>query len=197
MRGDNRDKSGINGDFLCIKGRYAFDFANSEDRITQPLVRRDGVLYGRAPLSGALGMPAVPGSVALLAAAIGITTFDGFSNGPVWASLNPDLQSFFTDLGTSQTTAVELAGAVGMLGCIGLVALLYRLGVQGMETVGEGHPARVLAMRFAHTLIPIAFAYALAHYFSFLVFRGQAAAYLVSDPLGNGSNICGLCVSAG
>ncbi|MBV9147113.1 MAG: NADH-quinone oxidoreductase subunit NuoG [Acidobacteria bacterium] len=44
VRGDNRDKSGINGDFLCIKGRYAFDFANSEDRITQPLLRREGRL---------------------------------------------------------------------------------------------------------------------------------------------------------
>jgi NADH-quinone oxidoreductase subunit G len=44
VRGDNRDKSGINGDFLCIKGRYAFDFTHSEDRITQPLVRRDGKL---------------------------------------------------------------------------------------------------------------------------------------------------------
>ncbi|MEI9979435.1 MAG: 2Fe-2S iron-sulfur cluster-binding protein [Edaphobacter sp.] len=30
----NRDKSGINGDFLCNKGRYAFDFANNETRIT-------------------------------------------------------------------------------------------------------------------------------------------------------------------
>ena len=45
VRGDNRDKSGINGDFLCIKGRYAFDFANAEDRITQPMVRRDGKLF--------------------------------------------------------------------------------------------------------------------------------------------------------
>ncbi len=45
MRGDNRDKSGINGDFLCNKGRYAFDFANHEDRLTKPLVRQpDGVL---------------------------------------------------------------------------------------------------------------------------------------------------------
>src|SRR5579859_5992801 len=44
VRGDNRDKSGINGDFLCIKGRYAFDFAHSEDRITEPLVRQDGKL---------------------------------------------------------------------------------------------------------------------------------------------------------
>src|SRR5947207_2978660 len=44
VRGDNRDKSGINGDFLCIKGRYAFDFANYEDRLTQPLVRNNGRL---------------------------------------------------------------------------------------------------------------------------------------------------------
>ena len=44
VRGDNRDKSGINGDFLCIKGRYAFDFANHEDRLTQPLIRKDGKL---------------------------------------------------------------------------------------------------------------------------------------------------------
>ena len=40
VRGDNRDKSGINGDFLCNKGRYAFDFANSGERITHPLVRQ-------------------------------------------------------------------------------------------------------------------------------------------------------------
>jgi NADH-quinone oxidoreductase subunit G len=44
VRGDNRDKSGINGDFLCIKGRYGFDFANHEDRLTQPLIRKDGRL---------------------------------------------------------------------------------------------------------------------------------------------------------
>ena len=44
VRGDNRDKSGINGDFLCIKGRYAFDFANHEDRLTQPLIRKEGRL---------------------------------------------------------------------------------------------------------------------------------------------------------
>jgi NADH-quinone oxidoreductase subunit G len=44
VRGDNRDKSGINGDFLCIKGRYAFDFANHEDRLAQPLMRKNGRL---------------------------------------------------------------------------------------------------------------------------------------------------------
>ncbi len=45
LRGDNRDKSGINGDFLCIKGRYAFDFANHEARLSKPLMRQpDGRL---------------------------------------------------------------------------------------------------------------------------------------------------------
>jgi NADH-quinone oxidoreductase subunit G len=44
VRGDNRDKSGTNGDFLCIKGRYAFDFANHEERLSKPLIRRDGKL---------------------------------------------------------------------------------------------------------------------------------------------------------
>ncbi|MGB0046455.1 MAG: NADH-quinone oxidoreductase subunit NuoG, partial [Terriglobales bacterium] len=44
VRGDNRDKSGINGDFLCVKGRYAFDFAHHAERLTQPLVRKNGKL---------------------------------------------------------------------------------------------------------------------------------------------------------
>jgi len=44
VRGDNRDKSGINSDFLCVKGRYAFDFAQNKERLTQPLVRKNGKL---------------------------------------------------------------------------------------------------------------------------------------------------------
>ncbi|MGB9204875.1 MAG: NADH-quinone oxidoreductase subunit NuoG [Terriglobales bacterium] len=44
VRGDNRDKSGINNDFLCIKGRYAFDFAHHKDRLTEPLIRKNGKL---------------------------------------------------------------------------------------------------------------------------------------------------------
>jgi NADH-quinone oxidoreductase subunit G len=44
IRGDNRDKSGMNGDFLCNKGRYAFDFTNNIERLTSPLVRKNGKL---------------------------------------------------------------------------------------------------------------------------------------------------------
>jgi len=44
VRGDNRDKSGINGDFLCIKGRYAFDYFDHPARLRQPLLRKNGQL---------------------------------------------------------------------------------------------------------------------------------------------------------
>jgi NADH-quinone oxidoreductase subunit G len=44
IRGNNRDRSGINGEFLCIKGRYGFDFYNHAERLRAPLVRLNGKL---------------------------------------------------------------------------------------------------------------------------------------------------------
>jgi NADH-quinone oxidoreductase subunit G len=44
IRGNNRDRSGLNGEFLCIKGRYAFDFLDHAGRLRAPLVRVDGEL---------------------------------------------------------------------------------------------------------------------------------------------------------
>ncbi|HWP85456.1 MAG TPA: NADH-quinone oxidoreductase subunit NuoG, partial [Terriglobia bacterium] len=44
LRGNNRDHSGINGEFLCIKGRYAYDFVDHPERLKRPLVRKQGVL---------------------------------------------------------------------------------------------------------------------------------------------------------
>ncbi|MFL5781769.1 MAG: fenitrothion hydrolase [Thermoleophilaceae bacterium] len=156
-----------------------------------PLHRRDGVLYLRPPLTGAPGLPEVAGSVALLCTAIGITTFDGFSNGSVWASLGPDLTDVFHDIGFGVTAAGEAADTVGLMVAVGLVTTFYHLGIRGMESVGGGHTRRELALKFAHSLAPIAWAYAVAHYFSLLVFNGQTIAYLISDPLGNGSDVFG------
>ncbi len=44
LRGNNRDRSGINGEFLCIKGRYGFDFYNHPERLQSPLLRIAGKL---------------------------------------------------------------------------------------------------------------------------------------------------------
>jgi predicted outer membrane lipoprotein len=146
--------------------------------------REDGVVYLRRPLSGAPGMPLMAGSVALLCVSIGSTSFDGFSNGSLWADVSPDLTDFFSQLGAGAPVARQWAATVGLVAAVLLVSSFYRLGVRGMQTVGEGHRAGELAGRFAHTLIPIAFAYAVAHYFSLLAFQGQAAGYLASNPLG-------------
>jgi NADH-quinone oxidoreductase subunit G len=45
MRANNRDLSGINEDFLCIKGRFGFDFTKHPDRVRQPMVRKGDKLY--------------------------------------------------------------------------------------------------------------------------------------------------------
>src|ERR1700690_37595 len=45
LRANNRDLSGINKDFLCVKGRFGFDFTRHPERIKQPLLRKDGKLY--------------------------------------------------------------------------------------------------------------------------------------------------------
>jgi NADH-quinone oxidoreductase subunit G len=44
LRANNRDHSGINGEFLCGKGRFGFDFTTNGERIRQPLIRRHGKL---------------------------------------------------------------------------------------------------------------------------------------------------------
>jgi hypothetical protein len=156
-----------------------------------PLHWRDRALFTRPLLAGAPPLTPVAGTVALLCTMIGTTSFDGFSQGKTWNSIVPHLQDFFGDLGLNAEHALEWAGTVGIVVMCCLIGLLYRLGVLGMQTVGKRRPAGQLAGAFAHTLIPIALAYVVAHYFSLLAYQGQAMASLISDPLGDGSNLLG------
>jgi NADH-quinone oxidoreductase subunit G len=45
LRANNRDMSGINKDFLCVKGRFGYDFTQHPERIKQPMVRKGDKLY--------------------------------------------------------------------------------------------------------------------------------------------------------
>ena len=45
LRSNNRDLSGINKDFLCVKGRFGFDFTKHPERIRQPLLRKGDKLF--------------------------------------------------------------------------------------------------------------------------------------------------------
>ncbi len=77
-----------------------------------------------------------------------------------------------------------------MLLAIAVVVGFYRVGVLGHALgIAALHARRSSRALFAHTLVPIAFAYVLAHYFSLLVWQGQAIGYLASNPLGHGTRL--------
>jgi hypothetical protein len=150
-----------------------------------------GYVCKRRLLSGITDLTVHPGTVAFICSIIGTTTFDGFSNGGIWRNIEPTVQGWFADLGFNQTPAIELAYSLGLVLCIALIAGVYALGIAGVRSVSTRFDTAQLTHTFAHTLVPIAFAYALAHYFSLLIWQGQAIGYLASDPLGNGANLFG------
>jgi hypothetical protein len=152
---------------------------------------RDRALWLRRPLSGVTSLPQESGTVALVLVIIGITTFDGASNGVVWDTLQPHVQSFFSGLGLGDTPSDEIADSLGLVLAIAIVTSFYQVGVLGMRSVSRRFGAGTLSRSFAHTLVPIGFAYVLAHYFSLLVWQGQAIGYLASNPLGHGTDYFG------
>ena len=156
-----------------------------------PLAIRERRLVARWPFTGLVRLDVLPGTLAVLFVMIGTTAFDGATNSDLWGSLGPSLASTFQDLGASPTTADALAGTIGLAGSILLITGIYRIGVMGMQRISSDARDRSLGDRFAHTLVPIALAYVIAHYFSLVAFQGQATAYLISDPLGNGTDLLG------
>ena len=154
-----------------------------------PIGRRaDGTVVLRPPLSGAPRLRRPAGTVALLCVAIGSTTFDGAKEGPLFSSIVPHVQDAFTGIGMSKGAALEWTFVLGLIACVALVAALYTAGVAGMGPGAARLGLRERAPAFVHSLVPIAAAYLVAHYFSLLAYQGQAAWWLASDPLGDGSD---------
>jgi hypothetical protein len=156
-----------------------------------PFEARDEVVGLRRPLAGLAALRPSSGTVLLLAVMIGSVTFDGASEAPIWTGIAPDIASFFQDVGLSPQNALELTFLIGLTATILIVYGFYMLGVLGAKSVGGGFDATRLALAFVHTLVPIALAYVAAHYFTLLLYDGQGIVYLLSDPLGDGSNLLG------
>jgi hypothetical protein len=174
----------------CDRGEAFSVYFNLFSRLSV-FERRGREIGVRRPLSGLASLREMPGTVALIVVMIGSVTFDGAVEAPIWTNIAPDIQSFFEDAGLSPANALEASRAIGLALALLLVWGLYRLGVAGAKGVGGGFGADRLANSFIHSLVPIAFAYVAAHYMTLLLFQGQAAAYLVSDPLGNGDDLFG------
>jgi hypothetical protein len=153
---------------------------------------RRRVVGVRKPLSGLAQLAQLPGTVPLLMVMIGTVSFDGFTSKRTWNSRSPDISQFFQDhLGLTPEHALEVTFLLGMLGMVLFISGFYRLGILGAKSVGGGFSTSRLSREFVHSLVPISMAYVGAHYFTLLLYQGQAIAYLASDPLGDGSNIFG------
>jgi hypothetical protein len=147
----------------------------------------DGRLGRRRPLSASTRWATVPGSVAVVIASIASTSFDGAQEGAFKSAIGWTFDRLH-DVGFGLTASLRLTDTIFMAACFAGVALVYLLGVRGMRTVRGAPSLPQLRAGFAHTLIPIALAYLIAHYFSLFVFQEQAQfTYLLSDPLGTAS----------
>lgn len=158
---------------------------------------RGGRIGRRRLFEGAKAWVAgIPGSLALVLVAIGGTTFDGAQEGVLSDAITSTFETF-SDAGLSPTSALRATNSLYFAGSLLVVAGIFWAGIQGMRIVNSGRSARELGRSFAHAFIPIALAYLVAHYFSLVIFQEQAQfTYLLSDPLGDGSDLFGTAGSA-
>ena len=70
-----------------------------------------------------------------------------------------------------------------VLVAVGLIGALYVGGTASAGLLG-GRPAGQMPGAFAHSVVPVALGYVVAHYYSFLVFEGQRAFVKLSDLVG-------------
>ena len=174
----------------CDRGEAFSVYFNLFSRLSV-FETRDREVGLRPPLGGLPRLEQLPGTVAMVMVMIGTVSFDGFTSKRTWNSRSPDIAQFFTDRGLTPEHALEITFLFGMLGMVLFVSAFYWLGILGAKSVGGGFSASRLAREFIHSLVPIAMAYVGAHYFTLLLYQGQAIFYLASDPLGDGSNIFG------
>jgi hypothetical protein len=155
-----------------------------------PLHAVDGRIRLRWPLTGLAGAERVPGSLAFVAVMLGSVAFDGYSRTITWQDLvaRAERPYIVHDPGLAELIGTGL-GLWGLLVAISLVALAF-----GATCAVAGwmvNTPRPLQPEFLLSLIPIAFVYEVAHYFSLFLVQGQYAIPLLSDPLGRGWDLLG------
>ena len=116
-------------------------------------------------------------------------TFDGFTATPAWASLESALYGALTPLGEARSSVISTLGLIAFPCIFTVVYVLFSAWIA--RAAGGELPTRTVGQTFVLSLVPIAIAYHLAHYFSYLLIQGQLVARLVSDPLGLGWNLFG------
>jgi hypothetical protein len=172
--------------------RYGEGFAVAFSLIARmaPFALRDGRIVVRWPFTGLAGADRERGTLVFVAVMLGSTSFDGFSRTSSWQDQIAEVRGWLADssqriidLGTTATNILGLALFVLA------VVVTYSLAIAVMQRlVGGGHS---LLPEFVLSLVPIAFAYMVAHYFSLFLIQGQFIVTLASDPFGRGWDLFG------
>jgi len=149
--------------------------------------RRELVI--RPPLAGLSLRDALPGTLAFVAVMLGSVTFDGFSRTSFWQDLRSELVGpYVVSSPTLADIVSTLVNVAGLLVIVALVALAYLTALRAARELAE---EQLEVSDFVLALVPIALAYAVAHYFSLLVVQGQYVIPTASDPLGHGWDVLG------
>jgi hypothetical protein len=158
-----------------------------------PVEVRNGQLGFRMPFVAATRMKIEPGVVGLIAVLIATVTYDGLSTSPFWKVRDVAASERLIDFGLNDFQAGVLIGTFGLLGSLLVFVVAFEFFSWASGKLANWNYTSVgrVASAFAHSLIPIALAYFVAHYFTLFVFQSQDIIRLASDPLGLGWNLFG------
>jgi hypothetical protein len=137
----------------------------------------------RWPFAGLAGPDRTRGALVFVAVLLGSTSFDGFSRTSQWQNLVADIRARLVDepgwVIDLATTVVNIAGLTSF---VAAVVLTYAGATEAARRLVRA--PRSLVPDFVLSLVPIAFAYLVAHYFTSFVITGQFMIALISDPFG-------------
>jgi hypothetical protein len=131
------------------------------------------------PLAGLNAWHAPAGATAVVAALLGSTAFDSFTNTSWWIRV----------VQNSNVPSV-VWGTGGLLAMIIIVFVSFSLAAAWMGRYGS-RPAVAYPRLMVGSLLPIVLGYVVAHYATLLIVEGQRTAINFSDPLGRGWNVFG------
>ncbi|HYY38252.1 MAG TPA: hypothetical protein VE801_10985 [Xanthobacteraceae bacterium] len=154
----------------------------------------------RMPAAGLLtDQPATFSMVALVVALLATVTFDGLLETPLWARIDLAVLDWASEpsFGTvpilREDQMVRLVRSVALVAFILLFLAAYAVVCRLTSAAVGKHvaPTGGVLRSFVLTLVPIAIAYHVAHYFSLFFLGGQYVIPLISDPLGRGWDLFG------
>src|SRR5262249_59983091 len=137
--------------------------------------------------------------VALVVGLLATVTFDGLLETPLWARVDVAVLDWAAEPSFGpvpilrEDQMVRLVRSVALVGCVLLFLAAYAVVCRLTEAAAGERVLRtgVVLRSFVLTLVPIAIAYHVAHYFSLFFLGGQYVIPLLSDPLGRGWNLFG------